>query len=297
MSVQLPWVMSVQADAVAADERDRLARLVEARAGGRPEWIVLSTCHRVELYGVGTVPDLDAQFQVEIGQGAVRHLIRVATGLESAIVGENEVLHQVREALKRACASRPVDPRLQRMFEVAIAGGRRARAGRTTSGGNLAQRAVGWLQERSPLAGRAVLVAGAGRIGSSLAHSASLAGAVVIIASRDPARARRLAHLYGGRGVDLAGGAELASDSAGVVVALGGVWREFQPEGDLPPIVDLSAPPAIPAAVRTRLNGGFLGIDDLYTRTQPLPRAYIDEAEQIVATKTREYLAWFEQRQ
>ncbi|MDQ6880067.1 MAG: NAD(P)-binding domain-containing protein [Candidatus Dormibacteraeota bacterium] len=294
MSVQEPWVMAVHADTVGADERDLIARSVEdAIAGDRA--IMLSTCHRVELYGLGTMPDLDARLKAETGELAVLHLMRVASGLESAIIGEDEVLHQVRSALGNARAARSVDPRLQRLFETAIAAGRRARAGRTASSANLAQRAVAWLQQRSTLAGRGVLIVGAGRMGSSLAHSARLAGADVTIASRNPARAQRLAHVYGGRGIDLASGAELAPKSAGIAVALAGVWHEFQPaEGDLPPIADISAPSAVPAAVRTRLNGGFLGIDDLYVRTQPAPRGYIEEADRVVAAKTREFVRWLD---
>jgi glutamyl-tRNA reductase len=295
MSDQSPWLLAVQADYAGADERERLARLVEGTIGGHTDWILLSTCHRVELYGFGAMPDLDSGLQVETGEEAVRHLIRVATGLESAITGEDEVLHQVRDALAHARQSQSLDRRLQRLFETAIAAGRRARAGRTASSGSLAQRAVAWLQQTSTLAGRTVLVAGAGRMGSSLAHAARLAGADVTIASRDATRARRLAQVYDGRGIDLAGGAELAPKSAGVAVALAGVWHEFQPpEGDLPPIADISAPPAVPAAVRARLNGGFLGIDDLYVRTQTVPRAYIDEADRVVATKTSEYVRWLE---
>jgi glutamyl-tRNA reductase len=294
MSVSEPWVMAVHADAVGADERDRIARSVQGRIASH-DAILLSTCHRVELYGFGAMPDLDTRLQVETGEQAVRHLIRVATGLESAVIGEDEVLHQVRDALARARALRSLDGRLQRLFETAIAAGRRARAGRTATSGNLAQRAVAWLQQRSALAGRSVLIAGAGRMGSSLAHAASLAGAEVTIASRDASRANRLAKVYGGRGMDLMGGAELAPKSAGIAVALAGVWHEFQPQqGDLPPIADISAPPALPAAIRARLNGGFLGIDDLYVRARPVPRGYIDDADRVVATKTREYVRWLE---
>lgn len=294
MSVSEPWVMAVHADAAGADERDRIARSVQGRVASH-DAILLSTCHRVELYGFGTMPDLDARLQVETGEQAVRHLIRVATGLESAIIGEDEVLHQVRDALARARALQSLDGRLQRLFETAIAAGRRARAGRTATSGNLAQRAVAWLQKRSTLVGRTVLIAGAGRMGSSLAHAARLAGAEITIASRDASRANRLARVYGGRGMDLVGGAELAPKSAGIAVALAGVWHEFQPQQrDLPPIADISAPPALPAAVRARLNGGFLGIDDLYIRTRPVPRGYIDDAARVVATKTREYVRWLE---
>ena len=292
---QQPWVMAVQADTAGANERERLARSVADRVSTHGDWVLLSTCHRVELYGFGAMPELDARLQVATGEDAVRHLMRVAAGLESAITGEDEVLHQVREALAQARASRSLDGRLHRLFETAIAAGRRARAGRTASSGNLASSAVAWLQQRSTLAGRVVLVVGAGRMGSSLAHAARVAGADITIASRDSSRANRLAQVYGGRGMDLAGGAELAPKSAGIAVALAGVWHEFQPaDGELPPIADISAPPAVPAPVRTRLNGGFLGIDDLFVRAQGVPRAYIDEADRVVATKSSEYVRWLE---
>ena len=293
MSLHQPWVMAVQADIASADERARLARAVEMQIGGEHQWILLSTCHRVELYGFGTTPVIDSRLQVQTGEGAVRHLIRVAAGLESTIIGEDEVLHQVRDALAQARASRTLDKRLSRLFETAIAAGRRARAGRTDSSGNLAQRAVAWLQKRSTLAGRTVLIVGAGRMGSSLAHAARNAGAELTIASRNATRARRLAQVYGGQGVDLAVGADLMLRSAAVAVALAGPWLELQPPpGELPPVADMSAPSAIPAAVRTRLNGGFLGVDDLYVRTKPVPGGYIDEAVRIVTAKTSEYLGW-----
>jgi glutamyl-tRNA reductase len=295
MPTEQPWVMGVQADTADANDREALARSVRERIAAHSDWILLNTCHRVELYGFGTPPDLDARLKVQTGESAVRHLIRVATGLESAIIGEDEVLHQVREAVGNARSGRTLDGRLLRLFESAIAAGRRTRAGRTAASGNLAQRAVAWLGEQSSLVGNTVLVAGAGRMGSSLAHAAKVAGADIVIASRDATRARRLAHVYGGESTDLAGGALLAPHSAGVAVALAGMWHEFQPpDGALPPIADISAPSAVPATVRSRLNGGFLSIDDLYIHSQPVPRGYIDEAARIVAAKTDEYARWLE---
>jgi glutamyl-tRNA reductase len=295
MPTEQPWVMGVQADTTDANDREELARTVRERIAAHSDWVLLNTCHRVELYGFGTPPELDARLKVDTGADAIRHLIRVAAGLESAIIGEDEVLHQVREAVGNARAGRNLDGRLVRLFESAIAAGRRARAGRTAASGNLAQRAVAWLGEQSSLVGNTVLVAGAGRMGSSLAHAAKVAGADIVIASRDATRARRLAHVYGGESTDLAGGALLAPHSAGVAVALAGMWHEFQPpDGALPPIADISAPSAVPATVRSRLNGGFLSIDDLYIHSQPVPRGYIDEAARIVAAKTDEYARWLE---
>jgi glutamyl-tRNA reductase len=292
-----PWMVGVQADHTSAEDRDRFARVLKAAAGDRSCWIVLSTCHRVELYGFEAFPELHSELRVEKGEAAVRHLLRVAAGLESAIIGEDEVLHQVRTTLAEARASRPLDNRLARMFETAIAVGRRARAERSVNGGNLAQRAIGWLQQRAVLTGGPVLIAGAGRMGAALAHAAQVAGSEVTIASRNPRRAGKLARIYRGRGVDLDTGAQLAPRSAAIAVALAGEWRELHPTKTvLPPIADISAPPAVPSAVRARLNGGFLGIDDLYARGDAVPAAYIETTERIVDAKTDEFMTWLDRR-
>jgi glutamyl-tRNA reductase len=293
MLTRQPWVMALQAGASSADARARLASEVEEQLAGHGDWIALSTCHRLEVYGFGAMPALETPAPVLAGEEAVRHVMRVAAGLESAIVGEDEILHQVREALKQARESRALDGRLQRLFETAIAAGRRARAGRTASSGNLAQKAVAWLEQRSPLSGNQVLVVGAGRMASNLAHAARLAGAEITIASRDASKAHRLAQVYEGRGIDLATGAGLAPQTVAVAVALAGPWHELRARpGELPPIADISAPTAIPASIRAGLNGGFLGIDDLFVRADTVPGGYTDDAVRVVAAKTSEYMRW-----
>jgi glutamyl-tRNA reductase len=290
-----PWVAGASAAQHSAEERERIAAGLRQGAGGGQ--VLLSTCHRVELYGFGELPRLAAGLPRQSGQAAVVHLLRVAAGLESALVGEDEVLHQVRDAFREAAAGdHRLDARLHRLFEVAVATGRRARTGRTATGAGLAGRAVDWLQGRAPLRGRPVLVAGAGRMGSALAHAARKQGALVTIASRDPERAQRLASVYDGAGVSLAEGADLVPGSAGVAVALSGPWQELATLADpLPPIADISAPSALPAALRARLNGGFLGVDDLFSGGTP-PPGYVDAAEQIILGKAGEYLGWLEAR-
>jgi glutamyl-tRNA reductase len=254
--------------------------------------ILLATCHRAELYGAGAIPDVGAA-RVLRGREAAEHLLRVACGLESVIIGEDEVLHQVREALSHADG---VDRRLRRLFEVAIATGRKARSGRSESSGNLAQRVVEWLQQKADISGRMVVVAGAGRMGATLAHSLAEVGAEVVISSRDADRAASLAGIYGGHGVSLQAGARLLAESSAVAVALGGPWSDLEQAAhdELPPIADISAPQAVPDGVRRGMNGNFLGIDDLYVLSRPLPGAYIEDAERLTAAGTAEYIAWLE---
>ena len=287
-----PWAVTASAGDVDVRGRDAAKHEIDKwlAAGGRG--VALVTCHRAELYGFGPMPSI-ATVRVLSGHAAIAHLLRVACGLESVIVGEDEVLHQVRAALRSAHSA---DVRLIRLFQTAIATGRKARSGRTESSGNLAQGAVLWLLENADITGQTVVVAGAGRMGAALAHSLKNAGAEVIVASRDAGRAARLARLYAGEGVDLRTGADLSGRAAGVAVALGGPWTELgaMASDTLPPIADISAPQAVPDEVRRRANGSFLGIDDLYRRTDALPGAYIEDAERLVAAKTTELVAWFE---
>ena len=287
------WALTASAGETDSGARDHLAREMDEWLDAGRVAVTLTTCHRAELYGFGAAPRLKAP-RLRTGAAAAEHLMRVAAGLESAIVGEDEVLHQVRDALHRAQHSRPLDFRLRRLFETAIATGRRARSRRTESSGNLAQRAVSWLSGKSDLAGRAVVVAGAGRMGAAWAHSLALQGAAITVASRDQSRAARLAAIYSGQGVSLDQGATMTGAATAVAVALGGPWVELRAVAgyDLPPIADISAPQSVPESVRQRLNGSFLGIDDLYERRIALPGAYIKEAEALIERKTAEYLAW-----
>ncbi len=289
------WALTASAAELESAARDRLAREMKQWLEAGRDGVALITCHRVELYGLDAAPTLRTA-RLRTDASAVSHLMRIAAGLESAIVGEDEVLHQVRDALRRAQMNRHLDSRLRRLFESAIATGRRARSRRTESSGNLAQSAVAWLSRKSELGGRVVVVAGAGRMGAALAHSLAGAGALVTVASRDQDRASRLARVYGGQGVSLAAGAALTGKAAAIAVALGGPWEELATVvgRGLPPIADISAPQAVPDSVRRRLNGRFLGIDDLYRRSDTLPGAYMKDAEALVERNTAEYVVWLE---
>lgn len=288
------WAITVSAGDVDEAARARTAGAMQAWLDGGGDGVALITCHRAELYGVGAPPHIDGSAHLLAGEQATTHLMRVACGLESAIAGEDEVLHQVREAMRDATARRRLDSRMHRLFQSAIATGRSARARRTESSGNLAQSAVRWLQAKADIANRTVVVGGAGRMGATLAHSLANAGANVVVSSRNIDRATRLARLYDARAASLQDGAALVESAVAVAVALAGPWSELQAlaPAELPPVADISAPQSVPASVRRRLNGNFLGIDDLYRQTRPLPGAYIKDAEALVTARSAEFTAW-----
>ncbi|HEY4024998.1 MAG TPA: hypothetical protein VGO86_01100 [Candidatus Dormibacteraeota bacterium] len=284
-----PWALVAQAGEIDVDGRSQLEAALTELVDLHRSWALLATCHRVEVYGFGPCPSRDDMRLLE-GEAAVRHLLRVAAGLESAVVGETEILGQVRDALAHA-RERGTDERVGRLFETAIAVGRAARAEPLPARDGLAERAVGWLAQRRRLAGQPVLVVGTGAKGTSLASAAASVGGVVMVAGRRPERAA----------LDLRAAAHRAPDMAGVAVALRGEWVELAHAAEtlvdrrLPPLADLSAPAAVPARVRLALGPDFLGIDELWQRAPGEP-AWVRQAEQAVEEAVGEYVGWLRGR-
>ena len=67
MSREAPWLLAVKADTTGAEERELIARSVGAEIGCHADWVLLETCHRVELYGFGAVPELEERMTVKTG--------------------------------------------------------------------------------------------------------------------------------------------------------------------------------------------------------------------------------------
>jgi len=326
MSGGQPWALVVQAGELDVNRRAELAAELAELVEFHRHWVLLATCHRVELYGFGQSPAQHEMRRLE-GDRAARQLFRVAAGLESAVAGESEILGQVRDALARG-RERGTDERVARLFECAIAVGRAARvqgvprsymrplgkaqakpaagagndAGKVAPRDGLAERAVSWLAARTQVSGRPVLVVGTGAMGAALAAAAAAAGGVVTVAGRlrehEPASRARTIRAQ----LDLAGAARCAPEMAAVAVALGGEWSELAQAGasarpglPLPPIADLSVPPAIPASVQTLLGSNFLGIDELWQR-MPVESSWTAAAEAAVADGVADYMGWLRGR-
>jgi glutamyl-tRNA reductase len=268
-------VWAALAGASDVDARSRAALASRwASCGG----VLVATCHRVELYGTAGGPPGDAPRLVR-GEAAVAHLLAVGAGLDSAVPAETEVLGQVRQAILRARLTGAVDPVLDRLFDTAIRVGRLARAARPRLAPSLADQAIGWLHGMRTLDRRDVLVVGSGTMGRSLARAASQKGAYVTVAGRDSLGAAALA----------------APRSAGVAVALRGPWPELEAvEVPLPPIADVSSPPAVSVSIRARASA-FLGIDDLYRRPGRTTE-WAAAAQRLVRESTGGYLAWLDAR-
>jgi len=204
--------------------RDGLGKAI-AGLVSRPnvrEAVVLSTCNRTEVYAVaerfhGAYADI-RDFFCELGglqpddlhphlysqhdDAAVTHLFSVASGLESAVLGESEILGQVRSAWETAQAEGGAKATLNLLFRHAIETGKRARTetsiGRHTA--SVSHAAVEMANEHlGSLVGRRVLVVGAGEMGEGIAVALVGAGATdITVVSRTSERADQLAQRVGG---------------------------------------------------------------------------------------------------
>ena len=191
------------------------------------EAVVLSTCNRSEVYVVAEkfhpayadlrtffselafVPpeELADHLYVLDGADAASHLFSVAAGLDSAVIGEAEILGQVRQAWEKAQEEQAAGSQLNLLFRHALEVGKRART-ETGIGRHVASvstAAVAMAAERlGSLQGRSILVMGAGDMGEGMVRSLATNGVTDIrIANRTWERAADLAERVGGRAIRL----------------------------------------------------------------------------------------------
>jgi glutamyl-tRNA reductase len=295
---------------VPGEERERFAQRLHGKMTDRA--LILTTCHRVEVYAVvaderlptAPVAYLPAGGRTLVGEPAVRHAMTVAVGGDSVVVGEDQVLHQIRVSVDAARADGHLDPTLERLFALALHAGRRARSWRQGPPRSLADVAISLIESRcGPLGGRDVLVVGAGQMGRLAARATSAAGARVAVANRSTEAGRTLAAATGARVETFDPGAGV-NVYAGIIVALGGPWpigsatiaalRESRTV-----VVDLSVPAAVPGSAVAALGPRHISADALAVANDP-SRAASDGSrarlDALIERTTAEFIQWLEAR-
>jgi glutamyl-tRNA reductase len=293
------------------------------------EAILLSTCNRTEFYGLSTdngaaemyirkliASRKSVDFDTHPGYAytltrheSVRHLLRVAAGLDSRVLGEAQILGQVRRAYELSLESRACGLVLNRILLSAIAVGRRARNETAIGAG-----AVSVASAASELAGkifadlsaRAVLLIGVGEMGMLTARHMIEKGATsLVIANRTFSKAEELANELGGCAMPLdrlhesLAAADIVISSTGATTPI--VTREamapiLSRRGGRPIyIIDIAVPRDFESSIG-KMDGVFLhDIDDmgvLVDRNLEKRRAEIPKAEAIVEQELESFIAW-----
>lgn len=317
---------------------DRLAKTLADLRDRAPvsEVVVLSTCLRTECYAVvdrfhegvermhDFLADLAGTSSEELGDhltvlfddAVTVHLFEVASGIRSDVLGETEVLGQVRRALHVAESERAAGPVLSGLFRRAVQVGRRVRTDTAIARGttSLSHVAVELAAERlGGLAGRDVLVVGAGEIGEGLVEvlSGRHAPRRVVVANRTTARGEALVErVRGGVAGEAVGLHDLPralTEVSAVLVSTGAAlpvldaellgpaaWARAGESGNELVVVDLGVPRNVAPDVRALPGIALFDMDDLRAhaaRAMEGRRGELAPALRIVEEEVERYRA------
>jgi glutamyl-tRNA reductase len=295
-------VETLERAAVSGDTLGKLLRDI-AHLPDTAETFVISTCNRVEVYaevgrfhgGVNGIcellarhsgipaGELTASLYVHYEDRAVQHLLAVAGGLDSMVVGEDQILGQVRAALKAASDYGTLGRSLRDLGRIALRTGKRARAetGIDRLGVSLVSVGVELAASRlgptgaDLLTGRDVLVVGAGAMsGLAVAIAARAGAARIAVANRTRSGAERLAAGAGGVVADFAdlpaaiagAGLVISCTGAAGAVITGQMVRtalDERPAGAPLVLLDLAMPRDVDPAVADLPDVSVIGLDEL----------------------------------
>jgi len=299
------------------------------------EAVMLQTCGRLEIYaelddyesGVAQVKsflanfrhgatgyDLESYLYTRLGHEAVAHLFRVCTGLDSMLIGEAEILGQVKDAYVAATRAKSLGRTLHRLFREALAAGKAARA-QTRIGGESVSIATAAVEAArthlGTLAGTAILVLGAGKMGRTAVRRLRQEGAQrVIVANRTITRSRDLVSEAGcGEAVEIRD-LPRALESADVVVASSGasdfvlseelVRKAMARRSDRPLfVVDIAVPRDVDPDVGIIENVSLVDIDGLrsvVSERLEQRREAIPAVEAIIAQRSGRFEGWYRSR-
>ncbi len=306
-----------------------LGAAVEALAA-RPsaaEGVVLSTCNRSEIYVASEDPAQARQdvigFLTEFHRlpadaflphiftfddtAAASHLFRVAAGLDSLVVGEPQILGQVKDAFQAAHQRRCAGPVLTKLFNWSFGVGKRVRSETALGEGAVSVSFAAVALARKifgRLDGRRVLVIGAGEISTLTAqHLRSHGVGEIVITSRTAANAQALAETVGGRAVPWSA-LKTALASADIVITATGSQRPILTRAEVEGarkrggalfIIDVAVPRDVEPAVGDIEQVFLYNVDDLQSIVQEnisKRSAEILRAEAIVAEEVLRFTAW-----
>lgn len=304
---------------------------VGARLDRQPEAAILSTCNRTEIYCAGTQHEIDSTVEwlahsggVNAGllrnhaytlqdAGVARHAFRVASGLDSMVLGEAQILGQLKDAVRVAEEAGALGTTLNQLFQRSFAVAKEVRSSTEIGAHSIsmsaaAVRLAGQLFE--DLSQVRVLFVGAGEmIELAATHFAARSPKSIAIANRTLERGEKLATRFGGEVMRLADlPARLhefdivvsSTASQLPIIGLGAVERAIKARKHRPMfMVDLAVPRDIEPEVKALEDVYLYTVDDLAHVVQTghaNRQAAVAQAEAIIDAGVQSFVHWMDQR-
>lgn len=313
-------------------EKDRVSRFIESIPDDAPlcELVAISTCNRIEIFYVcpdhvaasswlksylasfhgipdGTIDSVMTEYRCA---DAVRHLFRVVSGMESMVFGEHEILGQVREAYFHCMKSESTDSYLNRLFQQAIATGKKVRSRTGVGRGVLSIASIAverMIEMCGNLCKKRILIVGIGTMGvRSIKRLAGEQFGSLTLCNRTEERAVKFAQRFGAAHIPFNGFMSQINDfdiivtatatSEGPIVTADKL-RRFRAENGQPLlIVDLGAPRNVDPAVENLDGVRLVCVDDLQgiaQRRLSERKKELDAITGIVEEQVREFTRWY----
>ena len=289
------------------------------------ELVVISTCNRVEYYGVANdaataAETIRQQLERELdtreatplyshwGTGAARHLFRVSASLDSMVVGEPQILGQVKQAYQAAEQAEQVGPLLNRSFSRSFSAAKRVRnetriAAGSVSISSVACELAGKIFGR--LEGRKTLLVGAGEMGEAAAKALAGTGTILRVLNRSPEKAKNIADQCAGESRPYETLPDELASAEVVIVSTGSpdfvitkpLMKKVLRARRRRPIflIDIAVPRNVDPAVGKMENVFLYDVDDLQQVAAinlAARRGAIEEAEAIIEAEVASFDEW-----
>ncbi len=295
-----------------------------SKAAGISEVFILSTCNRTEIYGLaadvslliqllctqttGTNTDFQKFCYTRGGYEAVTHLMNVSAGLDSQVLGDYEIVGQVKAATKMAKENGGIGPFMERLINTALQASKAVKGNTCLSGGTVSVSfaAIQFIKENiSDYKGKKILVVGTGKIGRNTCRNLVdyLYTKNITLINRTAEKAASVAQSLGLQHAPVqtlsaeANSADIIITSTNAPVPV--IYASFFTENKPRLVIDLSVPCDVEPAVKELENIRLLNVDELSKmkdETLQKRKAQVPQAAAIVAAHVEEFVSWCNMR-
>ena len=291
---------------------------------GLHEVFILSTCNRTEIYGLtdnvqlliqtlctqtaGNAATFNEIAYIKRGPEALEHLFNVAAGLDSQILGDYEIIGQIKQSVKSAREKGFIGATLDRMVNAVLQSSKAIKNQTALSGGTVSVSfaAVQYIKEKiANPAGKKILLLGTGKIGRNTCKNMVdyLGTTNITLINRTPEKAAALANELGLHYAPVSALSEQVAQSDIILVATNAadptiLASQLEGHGDKL-IIDLSIPYNVEAAAQQLDNVTLVNVDDLSKlkdETLQKRKAEVPKAKAIIASHTAEFTEWYNMR-